>query len=79
MALLPTVPLFPGIPGGPELLIILLVFVVLIGLPALLLLGGGAYLLSRRDGDRPSPSELQSRIDELETEVERLRERDGEE
>lgn len=29
--MLPTIPLFPGIPGGPELLIVLLVLVLLFG------------------------------------------------
>jgi sec-independent protein translocase protein TatA len=67
------VPLFPGIPGGPELLIILLVMVLLLGVPLVLLLvfGAGAGRLLSRSRER------EDRIAELEREVEELRERAG--
>lgn len=55
-----------GMPGGVELLVILLVAVVLFGIPVLLLLGGGGYLLARGATE-------DERIAELESEVEALR------
>ena len=59
------------VPGGPELLVVLLVFVVLLGVPAALIVV--AYLfVRRRSGTR-------QRLGELEAEVERLRERIDEE
>ncbi|WP_435098041.1 preprotein translocase subunit TatA [Halarchaeum sp. P4] len=60
------VPAFMGIPGGMELFVILLVAIVLFGIPVILLLGGGGYLLARE-------SEKDDRIEELEREVEHLR------
>jgi sec-independent protein translocase protein TatA len=67
------VPLFPGIPGGPELLIILLVVVILgIPLSAVVLIGLGVTKLRSNEQDR------EERIAELEREVDRLRdESDG--
>ena len=73
------VPAFPGIPGGPELLIILLIMIVVFGLPFVLLLGavflGWNVLGSRRE----RVEELEERVAELERELERERSegRDG--
>jgi sec-independent protein translocase protein TatA len=53
----------PGVPGAPELFVILLVAVLLFGLP--LVLVGGAYLYLKRD---TSIEELESRIADLEAE-----------
>lgn len=58
-------PLFPGIPGGVELLIVLLVLLVIVG-PGILLVLLGVGLLGRGDDDRIA--ELEARIEELETE-----------
>jgi hypothetical protein len=49
------------IPGGVELLVILLIFLILVGVPAVLILGV-LYFLRRR-----------GRVEELEAEVEELR------
>jgi sec-independent protein translocase protein TatA len=73
------VPAFPGIPGGPELLIILIIMIVVFGLPFVLLLGavflGWNVLGSRRE----RVEELEERVAELERELERERSegRDG--
>ena len=60
--------LFGGVPGGPELLIILLVVVLLLGIPAVLVLGlGGAlgYSLSRnRDRDDRDDRDERGGVDE---------------
>jgi len=62
------VPLQMGIPGGPELLVILLIMVVLFGVPLVLLaVGGFAYLQSSSDDD------TQERIAELEGEIDQLK------
>jgi hypothetical protein len=53
----------PGVPGAPELFVILLVAVLLFGLP--LVLVGGAYLYLKRD---TSIEELERRIADLEAE-----------
>ena len=61
--------LFGAIPGGPELLIILLVVILLLGVPlALVVLAGTfGYSLSRsRDGRRAADA---ARVDELEREL----------
>ena len=67
------VPAFPGIPGGPELLIILLITIVVFGLPLVLLVGavflGWNVLGSRRE----RVEELEDRVAELERELERER------
>jgi sec-independent protein translocase protein TatA len=59
------VPLFPGVPGGPELLVILLLMVALFGLPVVLALLGWRYL--RGDDD---VEELEARVSELEAALE---------
>jgi|GEM_PF-6244914 len=56
------------LPGGVELLVILLIFLVLVGVPAVLLLGA-LYVLRRRG----RVEELEEEIDALEAEVEELR------
>jgi len=62
------VPLQMGIPGGPELLVILLIMVLLFGIPLVILaVGGFAYL--RTSGD----DETQERIAELEGEIDQLK------
>ena len=67
------VPAFPGVPGGVELLIILLVLVVVFGLPLVLIVGAvflGWNVLGSR-GERVE--KLEERVDELERELERER------
>jgi len=62
------VPLQMGIPGGPELLVILLITVLLFGIPLVLLgIGGFVYLRSNADDD------TQERIAELEGEIDQLK------
>jgi len=67
------VPAFPGIPGGVELLVILLIMIVVFGIPFVLLLGavflGWNVLGSRRE----RVEELEERVAELERELERER------
>ena len=67
------VPAFPGVPGGVELLVILLIMLVVFGLPLVLLLGamflGWNVLGSRRE----RVEELEDRVAELERELERER------
>jgi len=55
-----------GIPGGPELLVILLIAIFLFGLPILLIAVVG-FLYLRSDGD-----DYDERIRELEAEIARL-------
>ena len=55
-----------GIPGGPELLVILLIAIFLFGLPILLIAVVG-YLYLRSDGD-----DYDERFRELEAEIARL-------
>jgi sec-independent protein translocase protein TatA len=72
------VPLFPGIPGGPELLVILLLFLLVIVAPLVLLalaVVGGVSLFGRSGSD-DRVEELETRVAELERELERERERD---
>jgi sec-independent protein translocase protein TatA len=67
------VPAFPGIPGGPELLVIFLIMIVLFGLPLVLIVGAvflGWNVLGSR-GERVE--ELEDRVAELERELERER------
>jgi sec-independent protein translocase protein TatA len=66
---LPTSPLFLGVPGGVELLVILLVALVVFGLP-IVLIGGGLYLYRQTQSDRPANEEIEA----LREEVHRLRE-----
>jgi len=62
------VPLQMGIPGGPELLVILLIMLLLFGIPlALLAVGGFVYLRSNASDD------TQERIAELESEIDHLK------
>ncbi|WP_318566858.1 preprotein translocase subunit TatA [Salinigranum marinum] len=58
------VPLFPGVPGGPELLVILLLMIALFGLPVVLALLGWRYLR----GD--DVEDLEARVSELEAALE---------
>jgi sec-independent protein translocase protein TatA len=60
-------PLFGPIPGGPELLVILLVAVVLFGVPLVLLLGVLGYLRTGESSEERI-AELERRIGELEHE-----------
>ena len=62
MALLP---LFPGVPGGPELLVVLLLLVALFGVPIVVAFLGWQYL---RNDDQLEA--LEARVGELESEVE---------
>lgn len=73
--MVPQFPLFPGIPGGPELLIVLLVMVIVLGVPTLLVAAAAFFGLRYfRGGDTRA-----ERIEELEREVYELRQRLGEE
>lgn len=57
------------VPGGPELLIILLVLALLVGIPVVL---AGVFLFTRvigGDGDDADVAELKARVDELEAEL----------
>ena len=65
------VPLQMGVPGGPELLVILLILLLLFGLPILLLgVGGFLYLRSNADDDtKERIAELESEIDELKSDL----------
>jgi sec-independent protein translocase protein TatA len=65
------VPLQMGIPGGLELIIVLLIALVLFGLPILLLgVGGFLYLRSRTDDETAERvAELEAEIDDLEREL----------
>jgi len=70
-ALAPPAPAFlGGLPGGIELLVILLIAACVFGIPTLLLLGGGGYLFARS-------SRRDERLEELEREVDTLRDRVG--
>lgn len=63
------VPLFPGVPGGPELLIIFMVILLVFGPVVLGVVVLFAYLRRKRgDEDEKSEriAELEARIDELE-------------
>jgi len=62
-------PLFGPVPGGMEILVILLIAVVMFGLP-LVLLGGGYFYVRRSRGDGSESEELAA----LRREVEALRE-----
>lgn len=56
-------------PGGPELLIILLVMALLVGVPVVI---AGAFLLTRLvggDDDSDEVAELKARVEELEAQV----------
>ena len=71
--MVPTFPLFPGLPGGPELLIVLFVMVLVLGIPTLLVAAAAFFGVRYvRGGDT-----REERIAELEREVRELRERAG--
>ncbi|WP_254538177.1 hypothetical protein [Halomarina litorea] len=60
-------PLFPGVPGGPELFIVFVLF----GIPLVLLLVGAVVLrgfLRGRSEDSGRVQELERRVEELERE-----------
>ncbi|WP_435195728.1 preprotein translocase subunit TatA [Natronomonas sp. EA1] len=58
------VPLFPGVPGGLELLVILLVAIVAFGLPLVLIAAG--VIGYKRLSDEDRIEKLEARIAELE-------------
>lgn len=62
---------FVGMPGGVELLVILLMFVLLFGIPITVLLVLG-YKFTQRASEDPGTDE---KIEELEAEVSALKER----
>lgn len=71
------------VPGGPELLIIGLIFVMLLGL-GVAIVGAGAYLASNRSdsssrsstrSDNPPQSPIEQRLADLEKRVETLEQR----
>jgi sec-independent protein translocase protein TatA len=66
-------PLFPGVPGGLELLVVLLVLVVVLGVPALVLLFGGAYFGSKYLGDGEGSAPGRSAEERVEDELDRRR------
>lgn len=71
-------PLQFGIPGGPELLVVLLIAVLMFGVPLALVVGGVVLYRNRsRSGDRVE--ELEARIDDLERELDRERRDDRDE
>ncbi|PSQ50102.1 preprotein translocase subunit TatA [Halobacteriales archaeon SW_6_65_15] len=63
------VPLFGPVPGGMEIMVILLVALLLFGLPVILI-GGGLYLYHQSRSDRPADEEIAA----LREEVQHLRE-----
>ncbi len=63
-----TVPLQIGVPGAPELLIIFLIAVILLGVPLLVLLGVASGL-SLLGADEEEIEELQRRVAELEAQI----------
>jgi sec-independent protein translocase protein TatA len=65
------VPLQVGIPGGPELVVVLLIFVLMVGVPAAIVL----LVVSQRDAGG-SDEALEARVERLDRRVERL-ENDG--
>ncbi|MFB6165086.1 MAG: hypothetical protein ABEJ31_07995 [Haloarculaceae archaeon] len=61
--MVPLVALFAGVPGGPELLVLLIVMVLVFGVPFVLVsLGGFAYL--RRDEHVDALAERIADLDE---------------
>ncbi|MEZ3163634.1 preprotein translocase subunit TatA [Halorubrum sp. RMP-47] len=84
--MVPAVPAFGGVPGGPELLILLVVLVFLFGVPLAAIAGLVLFFRLGSDDETAAGGESASsdgadadRIAELEAEVERLREKvDGE-
>lgn len=77
MALTAFTPAFGGIPGGIELAVILIIAIIMFGIPVLVVLVGGGYLLSRSqstdedaDADAERLAELEAKVDELHAELE---------
>jgi len=71
--MIPMVPAFGGVLGGPELLILLVVLVLLFGVPLVVIAGVVLFFRTRSDG---ADADVDAdRIAELEAEVERLREK----
>ena len=66
--MVPLLPAFGGVPAGPELIIILIIFILFIILPAVVIAAVLLFLKTRSGGN-------DERIEELEAEVERLREK----
>jgi sec-independent protein translocase protein TatA len=64
-------PLFGGVPGGPELLILLLMLLLMLGVP--LAIAVGLFLLGRwtasSDVSEAELAALRTRVDELEAEL----------
>lgn len=59
-------PLFPGMPGGLELLVIFVMMVILFGVPfVVILVGGAAWLQSKDDTDEERIERLEREVDEL--------------
>jgi sec-independent protein translocase protein TatA len=74
--MVPTVPAFGGVPGGPEILILLIVLLIFVAVPTVVILGVVFLLRLRSDGDEADGDAVDAdRIAELEAEVERLREK----
>lgn len=72
--MLPTPFQMGGIPGGPELLVIFLIFLLLLVVPGLVLLYlVGKLALGSDEGE--DVERLRERVDELERELDRERER----
>jgi hypothetical protein len=59
------VPLFPGIPGGPELLIVLLMLLLYVAVPLLVIVAVFNYLDGKR-GYEERITALERRVEELE-------------
>ena len=59
---------FVGVPGGPELLVILLVLLFVFGVPLLLAAAAAVWLYRRRDDE-----DLDERVRELEGQIAELR------
>ncbi|WP_135825624.1 hypothetical protein [Halorussus ruber] len=71
------VPLFLGLPGGMELLVVLLVAVILFGIP-LVLLGGGLYLYRSSQSESAPAEEIEALREEVRQLREEIRESDDE-
>ncbi|MEF8869649.1 MAG: twin-arginine translocase TatA/TatE family subunit [Haloarculaceae archaeon] len=67
------VPAFPGLPGGPELLIVFLIMVLVFGLPLVLLAGAVFLGWNVLGSGRGRVEELEDRVAEVERELERER------
>lgn len=63
------IPLQFGLPGGPELLVLLLLLLFLFGVP-LVLLAGGILGYRKFSGSDDRVAELERRVEELERELE---------